>query len=64
MEPSKEEAYADYFYELFAGHLSVAEDIDPLLAHVVMRRVLDHGINMVLDRWNEERGEDDGRGRE
>jgi hypothetical protein len=54
MEPSKEEAYADYFYELFEGHLSVAEEVDPLLAHVAMRGLVDGGINKVLDTWSKE----------
>lgn len=68
MEPNKEEAYAQYCYELFVGHLDAAKEVDPLLAHVAMRRLIDHGINMVLDRWNatgtDEDDEYDGRGRE
>lgn len=57
MEPSKEEAYAEYFYDLFSGHFSVSEEVDPLLAHVALRRLIDHGINMVLDRWSSDSDE-------
>jgi hypothetical protein len=54
MDPSNEEEYAEYFYELFTGHFSVAEAVNPLSALVEMRRLVDGGIDKELDKWTKE----------